>query len=260
MPKAVRFFPAVALDPDRELAEARASIDRGDEQAALKRLDRARRGFVKRHDADGLEHVLLMGDLLDAEDERARIGCANLDYAVKQNLRLESRRAARSANRQWVDPYPALQAPSEHTALVLGRGAKAAIGVGVLLGTAFLVAVFVLPWFFESSSTTVTLRLLNDTPQAVTVRGCGDVDCSTPWMDRNVGAGLSTEDDVNAKDYVDLFEVRRPGLPDACLPVRVHDGFQRLSGAAGILVARVSKATPCPGTTVLPEPAVETGL
>ena len=47
----------MAPKPDRELGEARACIDRGDERAALKRLDRARRGYVKQQDADGLEHL-----------------------------------------------------------------------------------------------------------------------------------------------------------------------------------------------------------
>jgi hypothetical protein len=258
--KAVRFLPAVAVDPDRELAEARSCIDRGDEPAALRRLDRARRGFVKRHDQSGLEHVLVMAAVLENDDERVRIGRANLEYAVKQNLRLESRRAARSTGGQWEDPYPGLGAPSEHTKLVLTRGVKLAIGAGVLLGSALLIAIFVLPWFFESSSTRVTLRLLNDTPQSATVRGCDDVDCSTTWMHRDVDAGLATEDDVDVQDFVALFKVKQPGRPDTCLPVRVHDGFQRLPAADGTLVARLSQATPCPGTTVLPEPALETGL
>jgi hypothetical protein len=69
----------VAPNPDRELAEARAAIDRSDAGAALKRLDRARRGYVKRQDTDGLEHLLLLTDLVDATDERTRIGRVNLD-------------------------------------------------------------------------------------------------------------------------------------------------------------------------------------
>jgi hypothetical protein len=39
--------------------------------------------------------------------------------------------------------------------------------------------------------------------------------------------------------------------------VRVHDGYKRLQGE-GALAARLSQATPCPGTTVLPEPAEQT--
>jgi hypothetical protein len=260
VPKAIRFLPAVALDPDRELAEARDCIDRGAELAALRRLDRARRGFVKRHDRSGLEHLLVMSDVLESNDERVRIGRANLDYAVKQNLRLESRRVAQATGEPWKDPYPSLESPTEHTGLVYGRGVKAVIGAGVLLGLALLIAIFVLPWFFESTSTRVTLRLLNDTPQAATVRGCDDAGCSTTWMHSDLDAGLSTERDVDVKDFVDLFKVEQPGRPDACLPVRVHDGYQRLPDADGTLVARLSRATPCPGTTVLPEPVAETGL
>ena len=39
--------------------------------------------------------------------------------------------------------------------------------------------------------------------------------------------------------------------PDECLPLRVHDAYQRIGGS-GALGANLSQATPCPGTTVLP--------
>ena len=120
----------MAPQPDRELAEARAAIDRGDTRAALKRLERARRGYLKQHDADGLEHLLLLADVLDPTDERTRIGRDNLVYAVKQNLRLESRRGAQRASQPWVDPYPDLAAPSEHTGIAFTRGVKLAIAIG----------------------------------------------------------------------------------------------------------------------------------
>jgi hypothetical protein len=258
--KGIRFIPGVARNPDRDLGEARECIDRGDGLAALKRLDRARRGYVKQRDAEGLDHVLDMTRLVDAREERSLIGRENLRYAVKQNLRQESRRAAGERREPWTDPYPDLQAPTEHTRLVLTRGVKLAIGVGVLLGTALLVAGFVLPWFFEEESTpTVTLRLVNDTRTTVTVRGCDDADCTTSWLRRTVRPGRETNTEVASDDLLDLFRIGRPG-DDACLPLRIHDGYRRLVSADQALAARLSQATPCPGTTVLPEPAALPGI
>jgi hypothetical protein len=258
--EAVRFLPAVAPNPDRELGEARAAIDRRDGLAALKRLDRARRGYVKQRDPEGLDHVLRMAELVDTADNRVRVGRANLGYAVKQNLRQESRREARERREPWSDPYPDLRAPTEHTGLVLTRPAKIAIGLGVLLGTALLLAILILPWFFESDTKTVTLRLVNDTPQTVTVRGCSDAQCNTSWLHRELEPGQETDADVDPDDFVDLFKVERSERDDECLPVRVHDGYQRLDGGRSTLAIRFSQATPCPGTTVLPEPAAESGI
>lgn len=251
----------MAPSPDRELGEARAAIDRGDDRAALKRLDRARRGYLKRHDVAGLEHLLVLADVVEADDERVRIGRANLVYAVQQNLRLESRRHARDLGEPWQDPYPDLAAPTEHTGIAFTRGVKLAIALGAALGTATLVAFLVLPFFFGSSEEpSVTLRLLNDTRERVTVRGCDDTeDCFTTWMNRDVDPGLTTESSVPTDDVIEPFRVKFPGRDEICLPVRIHDAVERF-GDSGALVARVSQASPCPGTTVLPEATAETGL
>jgi hypothetical protein len=258
--KAVRFLPAVAPNPDRELGEARAALDRGEGLAALERLDRARRSYLKQRDREGLDHVLRMADLVDTTDEPAHIGRENLRYAVKQNLRQASRRQAREQGKPWVDPYPALQAPSEHTRLVFTRWVKVAIGAAVLLGSALLLAIFIVPWFVESSSKSVTLRLVNDTPQTVTVRGCFDADCGTNWLHRELEPGQEADHDVDPDDLVDLFKVERVGHEDACLPARIHDGYRHLDGGQGTLAIRLSEATPCPGTTVLPVPAAEPSI
>ncbi|MDQ2911052.1 MAG: hypothetical protein M3R39_08575 [Actinomycetota bacterium] len=250
----------MAPNPDRELGEARVAIDRGDALAALKRLDQARRGYRKQRDPEGLDHVLNMADLVDIADDRARVGRENLAYAVKQNLRQESRRQAQERGEPWSDPHPDLQAPTEHTGLVLTRSVKIAIGVGVVLGTALLLAILVLPWFFESDTKTVTLRLVNDTPQTVTVRGCSDAQCDTSWLHRQLEPGQEADANVDPDDLVDLFKVERSGHEDACLPVRIHDGYQQLDGGRGTLAIRLSEATPCPGTTVPPEPASESGI
>jgi hypothetical protein len=250
----------VAPNPDRELAEARAAIDRSDAGAALKRLDRARRGYVKRQDTDGLEHLLLLTDLVDATDERTRIGRVNLDYAIKQNLRQESRRQAIRKGETWADPYPGLQAPTEHTGIAFTRGVKVAIAVGTAIAAAGLVAFFVLPLFFSSSTSKVTLRLVNDTHAKTSVRGCDDQSCDFPWMHANLDPGLSTERNVPTDDLVDLFRFTRSGQ-DLCLPLRIHDAFVRHgSDTSVVLVGRLSRATPCPGSTVLPGAAVQTGL
>ena len=76
--KAIRFVRR-GPDPDRELGEARAAIDRGDSLAALKRLDHARRGYHKQRNSDGLDHVLHMAELVDyTADDRARASDAKI--------------------------------------------------------------------------------------------------------------------------------------------------------------------------------------
>jgi hypothetical protein len=251
----------VAPNPDRELAYARACIDRGDESGALKRLDRARRGYLKRRDTAGLEHLLVLADVLEAKDDRVRIGRDNLVYAVKQNLRQESRRRAQQQREPWQDPYPDLQAPTEHTGIVFTRAVKLWIAIGTALATILLIAIFTLPGLYSTSETYVTLRLVNNTGDPVRIRGCNDADCFSTWMHADLDPGLRTERQVPVDDVVDLFEVTRSGHADVCLPVRVHDGYE-LAGeqASVILVAKVAAATPCPGTTVLPEPAPQKGL
>src|SRR3954449_3123118 len=96
----------MAGSPDRELGEARNAIDRGEALVALKNLDRARKGYARALDSDGLEHVLDMAALLDASDERIRIGRENLAYAAKQNLRQESRRRGGEAGRGGGGAFP----------------------------------------------------------------------------------------------------------------------------------------------------------
>jgi hypothetical protein len=258
--KGIRFLPAVATNPDRDLGEARSAIDSGDSAAALRSLDRARRGYVKGREADGLGHVLAMTALVDTgADDRTRIGRDNLGYAVKQNLRHESRRSAQERGEPWDDPYPDLQAPSEHTGLALTRPVKTAIGVGVVAATALLVSILVVPWLVGSDATPkVTLRLLNDTQATVTVRGCDDPDCTTSWLRRELRPGLEADAEVARNELVTIFRVEQQGN-DTCLPVRVHDGYEGL-GDSGALAARLSEATPCPGTTVLPVPAESPSL
>jgi hypothetical protein len=199
-----------------------------------------------------------MAALVDETDEHARVGRQNLVYAVKQNLRQESRRLARQRHEPWVDPYPDLQAPVEHTSLTVTRAAKVAIGIGVLAAIAAFVGFVIAAAVGGGTTTTVTLRLVNDTGQTVAVRGCDDTDCTTSFMDRRLAPGLRTETDVDADTLVQVFTFERGGT-DVCLPLRVHDAYERLGGA-DVLTARLSQATPCPGTTVLPRPAGQTPI
>ena len=101
--------------------------------------------------------------------------------------------------------------------------------------------------------TTVTLRLVNDTRRTVTVRSCGGgASCSAGFSGRKLHAGDRLEATVDANRLVQVYKVEQPGT-DACLPIRVHDAYQRFGGDA--FTARLSQATPCPGTTVLPHRA-----
>ena len=253
VPKGIPFVPSVAASPDRDLGEARAAIDRGDSRAALKSLDHARKGYARALDSEGLEHVLDMAALVDASDDRSRIGRDNLVYAVKQNLRQESRRRARQLGRPWSDPFPDLQAPTEHTGFVFTRGVKLWIGIGIAVAiAAFVGFVLVAALVDTGPATPVTLRLTNDTGRSVTVRRCDGASCDM-GSTKHIDAGDLLEAKVDANLLVQVFRLEWPG-PDECLPLRVHDAYQRIGGS-GALGANLSQATPCPGTTVLPRRA-----
>jgi hypothetical protein len=103
------------------------------------------------------------------------------------------------------------------------------------------------------------LRIVNDTGQTVAVNGCDDADCTTTWLHRELEPGLEADAEVDSDELVTLVRLERPG-EDECLPVRVHDGYQRLRGGSGALAVPLSQATACPGTTVLPEPVEEAPL
>lgn len=253
---------AVAPNPDRELAEARACIDRADGSQALKHLDRARRGYVKGHDLPGLEHLLVLADVIDGEDKRTRDGRENLVYAIQQNVRSETRRAAQLQGRPWQDPYADLKAPTEHTRISLTRGVKVAIGVGVVLTIAAIVAFSALPAFeVEGAGSTVTVRLVNDTRQPVVVADCLGEDCTLPWRSRRVRPGGSLEKIETSDRRLAAFSVKRPGRRAGCLRLRVHAGYKLAdSDPEAVLVVKLSRATPCPGSPVVPKVAPAPGL
>ena len=63
----------------------------------------------------------------------------NVVYAVKQNLRQASRLDAHTEARPWVDPYPDLDNPREHTSMPMSVAVKICIGIGILAGVALVV-------------------------------------------------------------------------------------------------------------------------
>ncbi len=202
----------------------------------------------------------MLAAVLPASDEQAVIGRENLVYAVKQNLRAESRRKAQQHGEPWQDPYPDLQAPTEHTRISFTRGVKIAIAIATALATAALIAILVLPWFFAETTTTVTLRLVNDAQVSTEVRGCDDVNCTSSWTHFTLGAGKSAERDVPTDDSLELFKLERPGA-QACLPLLVHEAYERAGADPAVtLVARLSKATSCPGRAVRPRALAAHGL
>jgi len=101
---------------------------------------------------------------------------------------------------------------------------------------------------------------VNDTRSRVTVRGCDDSDCATIWTQADLDPGLNAERDVPVDDVVEYFEVKPSGGTPKCLPLLVHDAYERSGEQASVLVARLSAATPCPGITVLPKVGQEIGL
>jgi len=151
VPKAIRSI-GVAPRPERDFGEAREHIDRREWRSALRRLDRSRKGYLKLQDRSGLEHVLQLLEVIDADDDATRIERANLEYAAKQNLRLLTRAEAKSAAKAWVDPYPDLESPSEHTGIHLSRTLKIWIGVGVVLGILAVAGYITLVVLYGSSA------------------------------------------------------------------------------------------------------------
>ena len=88
---------------------------------------------------------------------------------------------------------------------------------------------------------------------------------SRPRQGRGVDAGEreqagTAERDVPVDDVVEYFEVKPSDGTLKCLPLLVHDAYERSGEQASVLVARLSAATPCPGITVLPKVGQEIGL
>ncbi|MGB2953856.1 MAG: hypothetical protein WBB74_10785 [Gaiellaceae bacterium] len=241
----------MARNPERDFGEARERIDRGDDRGALKALDRARAGFAGRDDVEGLEHVLDLEALIGDGDERIEAARANLVYATKQNLRGVTRKAALRAGRPWVDPYPDLEAPVEHTRIPVTRGVKFWIGVGVVvgvLGIAAYVAVAIIVGL--GSTKELPVLVTNNLSQTVDVRWCDDESCDFPNESHELHPGGTAEFDLPRDDLLDLLVVRNSSSKHrlGCLPLAVKEATR--TGRFETWRLSVSRMTPCPGVPI----------
>ena len=239
--------------PDRDLGEARAAIDRGDTRGALKSLDSARKGYARALDSEGLEHVLDMAALVDASDDRIRIGRENLAYAAKQNLRQESRRRARQLGKGLDRSLPGPPGPDRaHRARAHPRCQA--------LDRSRCPRRDRRDRRLRPRKRPGRHRPEDDRHAAATQQHRTDGHRSgvRRWdLPEPRGRAGRTETKVDANKLVQVFRLDQPGT-DECLPLRVHDGYQAF-GRPDALEATLSQATPCPGTTVLPRPGGSNG-
>jgi hypothetical protein len=247
----------VAPTPERDFGQAREQIDRQEWRGAVRTLDRARKGYLKQRDRSGLEHVLGLLEVVEVSDDATRAARTNLEYALKQNLRQVTRIEAGATGTAWVDPYPGLESPREHTGIHISRGIKVWIGVGVLLGVAVVAAYFVgVALLVSSQPSTLALRIRNDTKRSVVVKWCSTETCADafdPIETYHLDPRVSAEQDLPRTDVADLFVVYdRSGNRRRCLPVRVGSTYDRLRDKNREVAVDVSEATPCPGAFVVP--------
>jgi hypothetical protein len=241
----------MARNPERDFGEARERIDRGDTLGALKTLDRARKGFAAREDVEGLEHVLALGDLVGDGNDRIQAARANLVYAAKQNLRGATRKTALRAGRPWVDPYPDLEAPVEHTRIAITRGVKFWIGVAVLLGSLAIAAyIAVVIAFGSTSSSELPVVVTNDLSQTIDVRWCDDQSCNFPIESHELAPGGTAEFDLPSDDLLDLLVVRNSGSKYrlGCMSLAVEETVRNRGSEVWRLP--VSRMSPCPGVPI----------
>jgi hypothetical protein len=196
----------VARNPERDFGEARERLDRGDRLGALRSLDRARRGFARGGDVDGLQHVLDLAGLVEAADERAAAERDNLAYAVKQNLRQATRTRAVREGREWVDPYPDIEAPAApRTRVYFTRWVKLAIAIGVVLGVLALGGCIAAAIIYSNDELAVIVT--NDSRETVRVRWCDAPDCELRHESHELAPGGTAEFDFASSDGLDVLVV-----------------------------------------------------
>lgn len=247
----------MAPNPERDFGQAREEINRGESRAAVRSLDRARKGYLKRSDRYGLEHVRDLLELVEPGDDPTRIARANLDYAVKQNLRQITRVEALRTGARWIDPYPNLVSSQEHTGIHFSRWIKLAIAAGGVLGIAAIGGCVA---FVSSLSLgDLQVRFRNDTARPVTIKWCESDRCDRdfdPVEQRQIAAGSSAVISFPHDDVVDLVVVfDEHGRRAGCLPIQVDAPYHRLHGRKLVVSVRISRRTACPGTTLV-EPAL----
>jgi hypothetical protein len=238
--KSVTFAP-VAGNPERDFGDARGRLDRGDYSGAVEALEKARRGFARKGDVDGLQHVLDLAELIETPDERTAAERDNTIYSARQNLRQATRTQAVREGREWEDPYPDIEAPAApRTRVYFTRWVKLAIAIGVvaaLAATGGCIAVAII--YTDELAVVVT----NDTERTVKVRWCDAPDCENEYESHELDPNGTTEFDFSTEDGLDLLVVqdareRRLG----CLVVPVRELY-KVSHRADFAV---SDAAPCP--------------
>ncbi len=229
-------------NPERDFGEARERLDRGDRLGALRSLDRARGGFARRGDVDGLQHVLDLAGLVEATDDRTAAERDNLDYAVKQNLRQATRTRAVREGREWVDPYPEIEAPAaRRTRVYFTRWVKLAIAIGVLLGVLALGGCVAAAIIYSNDELAVIVT--NDGGETVKVRACDAPDCEVRHESHELAPGGTAEFDFPPSDAVDVLVVYDAGgTRRGCFVVYVRELYNR---DVSTLERNVSAAKPC---------------
>jgi hypothetical protein len=229
-------------NPERDFGEARERLDRGDRLGALRSLDRARDGFARRADVDGLQHVVDLAGLVEATGERIAAERDNLEYAVKQNLRQATRTRAVREGREWVDPYPDIEAPAaRRTRVYFTRWVKLAIAVGVLLGVLALGGCIAAAIIYSNDELAVVVT--NDRKETVKVRWCDAPDCEAQHESHELAPGGTAEFDFfSTEGLIALVVFDSGGTRLGCLLVPVREIYD--SGVR-TLARNVSAAEPC---------------
>jgi hypothetical protein len=162
----------------RTLEEARGLLAAGDATAALDRLERARKDFVKAEDLAGLRELRRVVE--DAYRESADSDepvFERLLYSSGQNIRFLSRRAALKAHVPWEDPHPELDQPGRPEIRAergLTRRDRRWVVVASIL-SALVVGGVVTGIVFAYKSQRVVL--VNDTNEPVEVAVCDSRAC-----------------------------------------------------------------------------------
>jgi hypothetical protein len=232
-------------NPERDFGEARERLDRGDRLGALRSLDRARRGFARRGDVDGLQHVLDLAALVDATDERIAAERDNLEYAVKQNLRQATRTRAVREGQEWVDPYPDIEAPAaRRTRVYLTRWVKLAIAFGVLVGVIALGGCIALGIIYSNDEVAVVVT--NNRAETVKVRWCDAPDCEVKHESHELAPGGTAEFDFMSTEALAVLVVfDSSGARLGCFLVPARELWDN---DVSTVRRDVSSAEPCPAS------------
>lgn len=213
----------------------------------LRSLDRARRGFARGGDIDGLRHVLDLAALVEPTDERALAERDNVIYSAKQNLRQATRTRAVREGSEWIDPYPDIEAPAAPRARVyFTRWVKLAIAIGVLAGVLALGGCIALLAIYSGGE--LSVGVINDGQRPVEVSWCDDPSCDDEHESHEVFPNGTAEFDFPSDDKLDLIVIMdTSGRRLGCFVVPVHSTYEEVHPDARGVSFVVSAADRCPG-------------